>query len=59
LVSADLSEVMAISDSLIVMYGGWIVAHFGDASHVSEMDLGQYMLGLKKMDDLEIERCVV
>ena len=59
LVSADLSEVMAISDSLIVMYGGRIVAHFGDASQVSEMDLGQYMLGLKKMDDLEIERCVV
>jgi len=58
LISADLSEVMAISDSLIVMCGGRIVAYFPDASQVSEQELGQYMLGVKKMDDQKIVECV-
>lgn len=58
LISADLSEVMAISDSLIVMCGGRIVAYFHDASQVSEQELGQYMLGVKKMDDQKILECM-
>jgi simple sugar transport system ATP-binding protein len=57
LISADLSEIMAISDSLIVMYGGRIVAYFHDASKVSEQELGQYMLGVRKMDDETIVGC--
>ena len=33
LVSADLNEVMELSDSIIIMYGGQIVAYFEDTSY--------------------------
>ena len=54
LVSADLGEVMNLSDSLIVMYGGEIVAYFKDVKNVTEDELGYYMLGVKKMSAEEI-----
>ncbi len=54
LVSADLGEVMALSDSLIVMYGGEIVAYFPDITDLTEDELGFYMLGVKKMSEEEI-----
>ena len=54
LVSADLNEVMELSDSLMVMYDGEIVAYFPDASKVEERELGSYMLGLKKQSKEEI-----
>ena len=54
LVSADLGEVMALSDSLIVMYGGEIVAYFPDITNLTEDELGFYMLGVKKMSKEEI-----
>lgn len=54
LVSADLNEVMGLSDSLIVMHEGAIVAYFEDSSMVSEQELGMYMLGGKKMTEEEI-----
>lgn len=54
LVSADLNEVMELSDSLIVMYEGEMAAFFEDASQVDEMELGMYMLGLKKMEPEEM-----
>ena len=54
LVSADLNEVMELSDSLIVMYEGEVAAYFEDASKVDEMELGMYMLGLKKMEAKEM-----
>ncbi|MDR1795646.1 MAG: ABC transporter ATP-binding protein [Erysipelotrichaceae bacterium] len=54
LVSADINEVMELSDSLIVFYEGEITAYFPDASKVTEEELGLYMLGLKKMKDEEI-----
>lgn len=56
--SADINEVLELSDSLIVMYDGEITAYFQDASKVSEEELGLYMLGLKMMDKEEIERDV-
>ncbi|EIV99401.1 LOW QUALITY PROTEIN: ATPase component of uncharacterized ABC-type transporter [Thermoanaerobacter siderophilus SR4] len=56
LISADLNEVMELSDSLIVMFGGEIVAYFEDASKVTEEELGAYMLGLKKQSLEEIRR---
>ena len=52
LVSADLNEVLELSDSLIVMFEGEIVAYFEETSQVNEMELGMYMLGLKKMDNI-------
>lgn len=54
LVSADLNEVLTISDSLIVFYEGEISAYFKDASKVSEEELGLYMLGIKKMTEEEM-----
>jgi simple sugar transport system ATP-binding protein len=54
LVSSDLSEVMSLSDSLVVMSGGRIVAYFPDASAVTDKELGLYMLGLRKQDEEEI-----
>jgi len=54
LVSADLGEVMNLSDKLIVMYDGEIVAYFPDVTTITEEDLGFYMLGVKKMSAEEI-----
>lgn len=54
LISADLSEVMEVSDRLIVMSGGRISAYFEDASQVTEEEMGLYMLGLKQMSPDEI-----
>ena len=56
LVSADLNEVMELSDSLIVMYGGQIVAYFEDTSQLNDEIMGQYMLGIKKQTAEEIAR---
>ena len=56
LISADLSEVMEVSDRLIVMSNGRISAYFEDASEVTEEDMGLYMLGLKQMAPEEIRR---
>ena len=56
LVSADLNEVMELSDSLIILYGGKIVAYFEDASKLTDSEMGEYMLGLKKQTDEEIGR---
>lgn len=54
LISADLNEVMEVSDSLLVMSDGQIAAWFKDAQSVSEDELGEYMLGIKKMTPEEI-----
>ncbi|WP_425544659.1 ABC transporter ATP-binding protein [Clostridium malenominatum] len=58
LVSADLNEVMELSDSLMVMYGGEIVAYFKDSSSVTEEELGTYMLGINKQSPEEIRRAM-
>ncbi|SHH88974.1 simple sugar transport system ATP-binding protein [Clostridium collagenovorans DSM 3089] len=58
LVSADLNEVLELSDSLIVMYGGEITAYFEDASKITEEELGFYMLGVKKQSPEEIRRAL-
>ena len=54
LFSADLNEVLTVSDSIIVMHKGKIVAYFPDASKVDENTLGEYMLGIKEMSKEEI-----
>ncbi len=56
LVSADLNEVMELSDSLIVLNGGKIAAYFEDTSELDDMVMGEYMLGLKRQSDEEIGR---
>ena len=56
LVSADLNEVMELSDSLIVMYGGKVAAYFEDTEGLSDSQMGEYMLGLKQQTPEEIRR---
>ncbi len=56
LVSADLNEVMELSDSLIVLYGGKVVAYFEDTSELDDTVMGEYMLGLRHQSPEEIER---
>jgi len=46
LTSADLSELLALSDRLLVFYRGKIVAAFRNSEAVSPETLGTYMLGL-------------
>lgn len=48
LVSADLNEVLELSDSIMVMCDGEVAGYFEDSRTVSEYELGLYMLGLKK-----------
>ena len=55
LVSADLSEVMSLSDRIIVMYEGEISGVFPDAASLTEEEIGLYMLGLKRQDAEEME----
>jgi general nucleoside transport system ATP-binding protein len=55
LVSADLSEVMSLSDRIIVMYEGQIVGVFPDAASVTEEELGLYMLGIMRQEPAEME----
>jgi simple sugar transport system ATP-binding protein len=55
LVSADLNEVMELSDSLIVFYEGKIAGYFDDGQW-DDIMMGEYMLGLKRQSDEEIAR---
>lgn len=58
LISADLNEVMELSDRLIVFYNGEIYAYFDNVGALSEEELGLYMLGLKRQDDENVRRAV-
>jgi len=55
LVSADLAEVMSLSDRIIVMYEGEITGVFLNAAEVSEEELGLYMLGIERKEMAEME----
>ena len=56
LISADLNEVMELSDSLIVMHNGAIAAYFEDTAGLTDDVMGEYMLGLKEQSSEEIGR---
>lgn len=58
LISADLNEVMEVSDSLLVMHEGAISAYFAETSVVSETELGEFMLGVRKMEPEELRRAI-
>jgi simple sugar transport system ATP-binding protein len=55
LVSADLTELLEVSDRIIVFYRGVIVAHFETAEGLTEETLGEYMLGIKQMSEDQLE----
>ena len=55
LISADLAEVMSLSDRIIAMYEGEVTGVFPDAANVSEEELGLFMLGIKRQTHEEME----
>ncbi|TJY39692.1 ABC transporter ATP-binding protein [Cohnella pontilimi] len=50
LVSAELSEIMALSDRIAVLYNGEIVALLDNTPDLTEQELGYYMLGIKTQE---------
>ena len=48
LVSADLSEILSLSDSILIMHEGKFVGYIDDVKHTSVHELGLYMLGVKE-----------
>ena len=52
LVSADLNELFELSDRLMVMFDGRITADIKDVGRITENELGEYMLGLKKQEGM-------
>lgn len=50
--SADLNELISLSDRILVMHKGKIVGALGNTPKVAEQELGLYMLGLKKQEGL-------
>lgn len=59
LFSADLAEIMQISDRILVFYGGEIVAHITDAAQIDETILGEYMLNIRTQSREEIGGAVI
>ncbi len=55
LVSADLNEVMSLSDRIVTLYEGNTTGVFPNAAEVSEEELGLYMLGIKHQTYEEME----
>jgi ABC-type uncharacterized transport system ATPase subunit len=55
LVSADLAEVMSLSDRLAVIKDGKLTAIFPEAAGLAEEEVGLYMLGIKHHTDEEIQ----
>jgi simple sugar transport system ATP-binding protein len=55
LISADLSELMDLSDSILALYGGRIAAYFRSAADLTEEELGLYMLGIKQQSEEELQ----
>jgi len=47
LISADLTEIIQVSDYIVVMNEGEIVAYLDNSTHRSDEELGEYMLGIK------------
>jgi len=59
LVSADLNEVMSLSNKLIVMYEGQVVAYFDEVEGLDEQEIGLYMLGLKRQAPDEVKAAMM
>ena len=59
LVSADLQEVMKLSDKIMVMFDGEIVAVFKNSLNLTEETIGMYMLGAKKQSKDKMEEVLL
>ena len=58
LVSADLAEILKLSDVLAVMYEGEIVAFFESTEGLNEEKLGLFMLGIERHGPEQIRKAV-
>lgn len=47
LISSDIDELMCLSDRLLIIYEGELVAAFSDVDKINEEEIGLYMLGIK------------
>jgi simple sugar transport system ATP-binding protein len=56
LISADLQEVMKLSDRIVVMYNGEIAAIFPNTPDLTEEKLGLYMLGAARQPAEKMEQ---
>lgn len=56
LISADLGELLDVSDNIIVMFNGEITGYIENAQEHDETELGEYMLGIKKQSREELNR---
>lgn len=52
-VSAELSEILSLSDQIVVMYDGSITAILENHKDLTEEEIGYYMLGVKKQRGVE------
>ena len=50
LLSADMSEVFALADRILVFHEGRIAAEITDVANCTEQQLGRYMLGIDRME---------
>ena len=51
--SADLNELISLSDRILVMHKGKIAASLKNEPKVTEQELGLYMLGIKKQEGIK------
>ena len=58
LISADLDEILSLSDSIIILFEGRITAYLKNNGQLTEEQIGEYMLGLKTQEQSEIERAM-
>ena len=56
LVSADLNEILQLSDSLMVFNSGRIVAYFDDVNGLDDVSLGEFMLGIKSQNEDDVRK---
>ena len=55
LISADLNEIISLSDAVIVFYNNRIVAYLKDVSSMTDKQLGRYMLGIDTQTSEQIQ----
>jgi simple sugar transport system ATP-binding protein len=59
LISADLEEVLKLSDQILVMFEGEVVAFYDNDESLSEEKLGLSMLGIERQNESELRRAIL
>ena len=59
LITADFDELLEVSDRIIVLHSGEIVAQMPEAHEVDRFDLGEFMLGVKQQSQEELRDAAV